>query len=477
MASSMRVLQDLRIAGSLDFPDSGIPQETRLLFKTLSHASGIEVAGLIHPDFSTPRLAESVRRNPVAAGAMLLNGYGISFGARQRRGGILRAIRSAYEKFVARNRVHPVVPLDPMLSEGVWRRYLERSLAIEDRALLDGAKFMISTVTEQSLQRTSLRRMPRIEAQGFDFVIFPDVRLARLPAGARSLIRYYDSLPVLAGDLFPPGSAGVHYNLLKAAMQESFFVCISEATRSNLVGLFPQAAERSAVIPCTLGPIGDRSALSVPEIVTRNLYRGEKGDVRPVGGDRRMEHGDRYILMVSTIERRKNHRTAIEAFEVLKARRGFESLKFVVVGRPSTGFAAAEQAMAVGQREGSIFHLAGVARAELNTLYANSEALLFPSLDEGFGFTPLEALSHGTPAVVSDIATHRWVLGDAALYAPAMQPRDIADQLQRLLGGDGEALASDLVARGNNVLARYSVERTAGQWSDLLGQLKGGSSR
>ena len=50
---------------------------------------------------------------------------------------------------------------------------------------------------------------------------------------------------------------------------------------------------------------------------------------------------------------------------------------------------------------------------EMRVLYTHAEALVFPSNYEGFGFPPLEAMQCGTPVIASDIAAHRWVLGDA----------------------------------------------------------------
>ena len=473
MAGQIRVLHDIRVAGPTDYPDSGIPQDTRLLFKTLSVAPDIAVSILLHPQFRTTRFARVLAQSPTAAAAMLLNGYGINQGSRYPRN-LVGKIRSLYDG-LRQPAVQPVLPVNPLLADSVWRCYLQRSLAAEDRALVDRAEIVVSGVTEQALAGSGRRQDMKIATAGYDFILFPDLRRAHVSPGTVKLIRYHDALPLIAADLFPPGVARSHYELLRRCVRDCFFVCNSEPTRRNLVALYPATAARSAVIPCTLGQATEASELEVSGVVANNRV-GAYGD----GGEgvghspAPFVNGEEFILMVSTIEPRKNHLTAIEAFARLRERLA-RPLKFVIVGKPAMGFDTVQRAMEPMLRDGSIIHLAGVPRRDLNELYARARALIFPSLDEGFGYTPLEALSAGTPAVVSDVATHRWVLEDAVLYAPALNAAAFADQLERLVALPGrDALVAGLRDKGRRVLDRYSVARTALQWSHLLKDIKAG---
>ncbi len=77
-------------------------------------------------------------------------------------------------------------------------------------------------------------------------------------------------------------------------------------------------------------------------------------------------------------------------------------------------------------------------RDELERLYAESTALVFPTRFEGFGLPPLEAMARGCPVIVSDLPVLREVAGDAALYVDPHDPDAIADAIRALLGAPAE---------------------------------------
>jgi glycosyltransferase involved in cell wall biosynthesis len=97
--------------------------------------------------------------------------------------------------------------------------------------------------------------------------------------------------------------------------------------------------------------------------------------------------------------------------------------------------------------------------AGLAALYAGALALVHPSVEEGFGLTPLEAMAAGVPVVAARCAAVEEVCGDAALYVDAHDPAALADRLERLLGAP--ELRSEHVARGRRRAARFSWEASA----------------
>jgi len=80
-----------------------------------------------------------------------------------------------------------------------------------------------------------------------------------------------------------------------------------------------------------------------------------------------------------------------------------------------------------------VLRLRDVPDADLPALYAGAAAFAFPSLDEGFGLPPLEAMACGTPVVASDIACLRETLGPAAVLVPALDADGLADALRQIL--------------------------------------------
>lgn len=127
-------------------------------------------------------------------------------------------------------------------------------------------------------------------------------------------------------------------------------------------------------------------------------------------------------------------------------------------------------------QRGDLIHLENVSADELRILYSCAEAFVFPSQSEGFGFPPVESMMCDTPVVTSDLAAHRWVCGDAALYCDPYDTRSIVSQVERLLASDGSAaLRQDLVARGRERTELYTVERCGNLWYNVLHRLKFGA--
>ena len=97
--------------------------------------------------------------------------------------------------------------------------------------------------------------------------------------------------------------------------------------------------------------------------------------------------------------------------------------------------------------------------AELPTLYTAADVFAYPSLYEGFGFPPLEAMACGTPALVSDAPCLPEVCGDAALIVPARNASSIADGLASLI--QNAELRETLIAKGSERAAFFSWDKTA----------------
>lgn len=133
-----------------------------------------------------------------------------------------------------------------------------------------------------------------------------------------------------------------------------------------------------------------------------------------------------YLLAVGTLEPRKNLRRLVDAYRILSASDA-ATPPLVVAGGAGWGDALDEAAR-------SHVHLTGrLELDELRTLVAGAAALVFPSLDEGFGLPPLEALACGVPVVANDLPVTREVLGDQALFCDATDPEALAAAVVQVL--------------------------------------------
>ena len=102
-----------------------------------------------------------------------------------------------------------------------------------------------------------------------------------------------------------------------------------------------------------------------------------------------------------------------------------------------------------------------VKREELKAFYQGAEVFVFPSLYEGFGLPPLEAMALGTPVVTSGVSALPEVVGDAAMIVKPENVFDIARGVREVLLDDG--LRADLVAKGHEQVKRFSWYDTARQ--------------
>jgi len=159
-----------------------------------------------------------------------------------------------------------------------------------------------------------------------------------------------------------------------------------------------------------------------------------------------------YILFVGSLEPRKNLRILLEAWRL----GGFDGATLAVVGASGHLFPRFKfDSIPEGVRP-----LGSVEDAVLPVLYSGAAGFVYPSIYEGFGLPPLEAMACGCPVAVSDIPPHREVGGETAMYFDPFRPEDLLSKLECLLRLDGEPRAS-LVERGLHRAARYTWESAA----------------
>lgn len=217
-------------------------------------------------------------------------------------------------------------------------------------------------------------------------------------------------------------------------------VTISEFSRREILELLPAAPDRvTAIYPG----------------LNHALHRPSEETVRDVR--RRLALDRPYLLFVGTLEPRKNIPFLIEVFDRWTSFDG----DLVLAGM--TGWRAEPifDAMRTARRSARIRHLDFVPEADLAALYAGASLFVFPSLYEGFGFPPLEAMACGVPVVASTRGSLPEVLGDAALTVESFDPEAWIQALNRLLTDDTVRAAQQ--QRGLRRVGRYTWQRTAQQ--------------
>jgi glycosyltransferase involved in cell wall biosynthesis len=183
-------------------------------------------------------------------------------------------------------------------------------------------------------------------------------------------------------------------------------------------------------------------------------------EVAPDAGilDRLKIRGQRYVLAVGSQTLNKNFRAVIDASTLL----GDANVKIVAAGGSNN------RVFSGLPIEDPNLILAGyVSNGELRVLYENAECFIFPSLYEGFGLPPLEAMHCGCPTLVSECSAIPEICGDAAVYCDPNDPTDIAKQLRRIL--DSPSLRDELRGAGFARTKLFTWRRAAEQLDQLLG--------
>jgi len=172
-----------------------------------------------------------------------------------------------------------------------------------------------------------------------------------------------------------------------------------------------------------------------------------------------------YVACVGTLEPRKNLVTALRAFARISERRGDEVALVVVGGRGWRNEAFDREVRRV---RGKVVLTGFLSDEDLVGVLAGARCFLYPSLYEGYGFPPLEAMACGTPVVTSATSSLPEVVGDAGLLVDPRDEEAVADAVERVLGDD--ALHAALRRAGLERAASYTWQRCAAETVDAYRQ-------
>ena len=239
----------------------------------------------------------------------------------------------------------------------------------------------------------------------------------------------------------------------RSARRADFILADSENTRNDVVCLLGIDPSRVEVVPGGVEP-----AFRPVEDATQLAALRERIGVGEAP----------FILSVGVIEPRKNHRLLFEAYRLLRERRKLPH-KLVVVGRRGWLWEEIIDVAEQSPYRDDIHFLGFGADEDLPALYSAASVFAFPSLYEGFGLPPLEAMACGTPVVVSKSSSLPEVVGEAGLQVDPHDADSLAAALELLILD--EPLRADLRARGIARAAEFTWETSARQLLDIYRRL------
>ena len=268
----------------------------------------------------------------------------------------------------------------------------------------------------------------------------PDFTLAPVQASTKTIVTVHDLSYLRLPFCFKP--ALLEYlvtNVPRAVGRADWVLADSKSTRQDIIELLKVPGDRVSV-----------------------LYPGVEPRFRPIADVEararvRAKYGlpERFILSVGTIQPRKNYERLVQAFSRLQ----IPDLWLVIVGGKGWLYTKLFQQVKELNVQDRVVFAGYVDDIDLPLVYNLAEVFVFPSLYEGFGIPPLEAMSCGIPVIAADNSSLPEAVGDAGLLVDAQDVQALADALAQVI--DNPALGQALIDRGLEWAKRFTWQRAA----------------
>ena len=252
----------------------------------------------------------------------------------------------------------------------------------------------------------------------------------------------HDLTPLLVGGVMPSIFKRAAYSALnsRAVSDSSAIITPSQHTAADVAKFFPKSAGKITTIP-----------LAADELLSIKPTRPKAVDCLSQSVT---DLAAPFILSMGNIKEHKNLSTLFAAFK--EVARSQSNINLLLVGKEPTGYLHKQIEPDLLDR---VQFTGSVTDAELVWLYSNAQVFVFPSLYEGFGLPPLEAMSFGCPTVVSDAASLPEVVGDAGIKCAPLDSAGFVTAIRQVL--TDATFAQDLRERGLVKAQQFAWKKTA----------------
>jgi len=286
-----------------------------------------------------------------------------------------------------------------------------------------------------------------------DLMYYPDHTAPLFLKSAKTVLTIHDLAPLAAPETHGWGRRTYKSSTIRRSVARADkIVTVSFSTYRECLRYFDEDPEKFVVIHGGVDPSLKRTTDKKQRSSVRNRF----GISKP------------FILYVGTLESRKNIVRLIEAFALLKKHYGIRH-QLVLVGGKGHGYDEILHSRERCQYKENIVLTNYVETEVLPVLYSTADVFVYPSLYEGFGFPPLEAMACGCPAVVSNATSLPEVVGDAALQVDPLDVEGLASALASVL--TKRSLSQELVRKGFERVKMFSWDRTAKELMNVFESL------
>lgn len=301
------------------------------------------------------------------------------------------------------------------------------------------------------------RASREIKREGLEVFFAPTSYIvpALLPESVKTVVTVHDLVAFLFRGIHNKKAVIIEKIFFKKMLKRArFLLAISENTKRDIVNKFNYEEERIGVV-----------------------YPSADDDFKPIEKDSLKEFVERtklpekFFLAVGTLEPRKNYEKLILGFyeflkDVSAKNPGQKDYHLIIVGKEGWKFEGIYKLIEELKLKNRVHILGYLSGASIINLYNLAEAFIFPSIYEGFGIPPLEAMKCGCPVIVSNTSSIPEVVGDAGLYVNPEKPASIAGALSKIISNSD--LRKKLIEQGFAQSKKFSWALSAKKLLEIL---------
>ena len=272
----------------------------------------------------------------------------------------------------------------------------------------------------------------------------------------RAIVTIHDCIHLRFPQYLPNRLAHVYARaqLWTATRRARRVLTVSQASKQDIVRFFDVPEAKVTVIPNAIDERFRRTPAEADLVRVRGRY----------------QLPERFIMYAGNVKPHKNLERLIDAFVTVRGR-GFDDLGLLLTGSEVSQYATLRRAVHRHNLHKHVRLLGYQTVETLAVLYRLADVFVFPSLYEGFGLSPLEAIASGTPVVASNVSSLPEVLGDAAVLVDPRDAAAIADGIARVL--EDADLRADLHRKGLARAGLFSWEQSVKQVRGIYEEIEG----
>lgn len=363
-------------------------------------------------------------------------------------------IKSGIEEYTENLLAH-LLPLDKNIKFKLFYSSFSRDIQKYDWLSLENVKLYKFKIPNRFLFLSSgLVNSPKIDKlmSGVDVFFSPHFFLTSLSLACKRVTTFHDLSYIHYPELFLLRQRVWHNFEMNPSWQSRFsdkIISVSQSTKNDLVKIYGIDPAKIEVI---------YSGISL------DMKRPSEEELRKF----KVKHNlpDKFILFLGKLEPRKNITGLVRAFDIVKSKRGFMNLKLVIIGSKGWLYDDIFREIENSEHRADIVLKTFIPDQERKFYYSLAEVFVYPSLFEGFGFPPLEAMACGTSVIVSNSSSLPEIVGNAGLLVKPNNIDEIAGLISLVL--TDRKLKDQIVSIGYNRSTFFNWNKTAEKTLDCL---------